>query len=210
MEKHVYFVRHGESEENATRVHIGATAELTETGRDQARLVAERVKRIGVDAIITSPFVRAHDTAAAIAEATGVPHEANALLGEWLEPSHVVGLQWEHPERQSALEAIRAAADDHHYRHSDEETFAELLERARAVVAMIEEHPAERICVVTHGGFLRVIVGAMIFGSHFTKREFVQLLHHISTTNTGITYAKHDDPALGWRLVTWNDQSHLG
>ncbi len=210
MEKHIYFVRHGESEENRDRLYIGPNAELTEIGKEQARILADRMFRIGVDALISSPFLRARDTAAPIALRTGITLESNELLGEWLEPSQVTGLHVDHPERKSVLESISGATDNHDYRHSDEETFSELVTRAKTVIHALEEHSAERICVVTHGGFLRVIIGVMIFGSEFTKKDFVRLLHHFLTTNTGITYVKFENESLGWRLVTWNDQSHLG
>ncbi len=210
MEKHIYFVRHGESEENRDRLYIGPNAELTDVGREQAHMLAERIHRIGVEALISSPFLRARDTAVSITERTGIVLELNEFLGEWLEPSHVIGLHVDDPERKSTLEAMRGVTDNHDYRHSDEETFSELVARAKAAICTLKEHSAERICVVTHGGFLRVIIGVMIFGSEFTKKDFVRLLHHFLTTNTGITYVKFEDETLGWRLVTWNDQSHLG
>ena len=210
MEKHIYFVRHGESEENLDGVYRGSSAQLTETGKEQAKLLAERIQRIGIDALIASPFARAHDTAVPIAELTGVALESSELLGEWLEPSHLVGLHFENPERKSVRDAIKSATHDDGFRHSDEETFSELAARARAVISVLAEHPAQRICVVTHGGFLRVIIGVLVFGDDFTKKELGYLLDHFGTTNTGVTYAKRKDGASDWRIVTWNDQSHLG
>ena len=210
MKKHVYFVRHGESEENVTRVHLGSEAPLTEQGQEQAQLVAERIQRIGVDAVITSPFSRARDTAAAIAEKVGCTLEENDLLGEWREPSETVGLHIDDPVRKDIRANIHAAVDDHEYRHSDEETFAELAERARKTLAMLEARPEERLCVVTHGGFLRALVGVITFGEDFTKKEFQHILQHFYTHNTGITYIPYDPEKHGWRIITWNDQVHLG
>ncbi|MDD2657456.1 MAG: histidine phosphatase family protein [Candidatus Pacebacteria bacterium] len=209
MEKHIYFVRHGESEENLTRIHIGASAQLTDTGKEQSLIVAERIQRIGVEALISSPFARASDTATPIALRLGVALELNEFLGEWLEPSMLAGLHIDDPKRKSVREEIRAAVEDHEYRHADEETFSELVVRANTVIRMLEEHPASRICVVTHGGFLRIIIGAMLFGTGFTKKDFVVFLNRLQTSNTGITYVKRDE-TLGWRLVTWNDISHFG
>ena len=210
MEKHVYFVRHGQSEENLDHVLRGRDAQLTEEGKKQADVVAERIERIGVDALISSPFPRALDTAVNIGERIGINPEQNALFGEWVEPSNSHGKHRDHPERKNAHQAIIAATDDHNYRHADEETFAELVGRAQSAICMIEQHPAERICVVTHGGFLRVVIGAMVFGTEFSKKNFVRLLYHFYTTNTGITYVRYTNETPRWQLVTWNDQSHLG
>lgn len=208
MASHIYFVRHGESEENATRVYLGDAAALTKQGKDQATFVAERIRAIGVDGLLTSPFIRAKDTAAAIAVRTGLTAEEYPLLSEWPEPSELIGMHVEDPVRQEVREAIRSAEAD--YRHSDEETFTELAERARTVLAFLEARPEERLCVVTHGAFLRALVGVMTLGPAFTKQEFFGFMRHFFTSNTGITYAYFDSDKHIWKLVTWNDQAHLG
>lgn len=210
MEKHVYFVRHGESESNVDGIYRGEEAQLTESGRTQARTVAERIRRLGVEAVISSTFLRAHDTASAIGERLDLPVETVKLFGEWAEPTHILGTHRDDPEREAERDAIFAAHHDPHYRHHDEETFAELVARAEAALRALREHPASRICVVTHGGFLRILTGIIILGSDFTKKNFYRMLRHLLTTNTGITYVKLEDEARGWRMVTWNDQSHLG
>lgn len=207
MEKHVYFVRHGESEENVGQVHRGPDAQLTEKGKEQARIVAERIERIGVDALIASPFPRARDTAQAIGERIGKEPEQNELFSEWLPPSETIGLHRSHPQMKTIFESIFASFDPH-YRHSDEETFADLVTRAEAALRALEAHVAERLCVVTHGGFLRILAGTFVFGPDFTKKQFFDMREHMRTMNTGITYAHFDGSV--WRLITWNDQSHLG
>ena len=54
IEKHVYFVRHAESEENITHIFRDHTVPLTENGRTQAEQVAERIARLDIDTLITS------------------------------------------------------------------------------------------------------------------------------------------------------------
>lgn len=208
MGKHVYFVRHAESEENVGHVHRGPQAELTEKGREQARAVAERIERIGVEALISSPFTRAIDTAHAIGERINKTPEQNEIFAEWLPPSQTLGLHRDHPDLQTIFEKIRDSLENPHFRHSDEETFAELVTRAEVALRSLEGHAASRLCVVTHGGFLRILIGVLVFGSAFTKQQFFNMRSHMRTTNTGISYAQFGEE--GWRLVTWNDQSHLG
>jgi phosphohistidine phosphatase len=55
---------------------------LTEHGREQAKGVGERLARDGVrpDAVLSSPLLRARETAAAIAKATGAEAEADERL----------------------------------------------------------------------------------------------------------------------------------
>ena len=210
MEKHVYFVRHGQSESNADGIYRGREARLTEEGRTQARAVAARIKRIGVDALLSSTFPRTHETAVIIGDAIGLEPEQNELFGEWAEPTHVIGLHHDEPARKEARDTIFAKHHDPHYRHADEETFSELVARAEAALHALDEYPASRICVVTHGAFLRILVGVMVFGPDFTKKTFHNIFMHFMTTNTGITYVKHTDEVCGWQIVSWNDQSHFG
>ena len=68
------FLRHGESESNKLDILQGQTnSPLSEKGRQQARLVAERWRQAGVgfDAILSSPLLRAQQTAEIIAQTLG-------------------------------------------------------------------------------------------------------------------------------------------
>lgn len=210
MEKHVYFVRHGQTDSNVDHVYRGRDEVLTEEGRSQAQAVTERIERIGVEAIVTSPFQRAHETAIIIGERIGLTPEKNEFLGEWLEPSRVTGMHRDEPIRKDARFAIYGAHHDPHYRHADEETFTELTARAENAMRTLAEHPVSRICVVTHGAFLRLIIGAMTFGPDFTKKHFMDMFWNFASTNTGITYIRKTEQVPQWQLITWNDQSHLG
>ncbi len=209
MEKHIYFVRHGESESNADRILCGHGSPLTEKGHTQAVAVGERIERIGVDALISSTYPRAVDTAEIIGKKINLVPEQHELLGEWTLPSLVIGQHLDHPDVKSIFESLHRSVDPNH-RHSDEESFAELLVRAEAAIQIFEKHPAERICVVTHGGFLKVLIGTMIFREEFSRALFNHMVLYMPTINTGVTYVKNVKANRGWQLVTWNDQSHLG
>lgn len=208
MEKHIYFVRHGQSESNVDGIIRGRDTKLTEKGRAQAHAVGERFTKVKLDAIITSPFTRAADTAAIIAEHLNLVPEQNDLFGEWLDSSHLIGLHRDHPLAKEGDELITSMAHDHHFRRGDEETFAELVARADLALRSLEAHSAERICVVTHGAFLIILLGVMIFGTEFKKKEFGPMFWGFQHSNTGITYAIRTEPR--WEIMTWNDQSHLG
>jgi probable phosphomutase (TIGR03848 family) len=67
----VILVRHGRTEANATGRLAGRTpgVRLDETGTEQATRVAERLAKVPLAALVTSPLERCRDTAAAIAAA---------------------------------------------------------------------------------------------------------------------------------------------
>lgn len=208
MEKHVYLVRHGESTSNADKIHYGHGAPLTVKGRDQAQLIAKRVDRLQVNALFCSDFPRAIETAEIIGAKINLEPIQNQLFGELRGPSSIEGKHIESSENIEAHTKIGASSDPH-FRFHDEETFAELVERGTAALKVLSEHSAEKIVVVTHGGFLRLIAGLVLFRESLTKREFHNLLEHWKTTNTGLTYLTFDEEN-GWFLRTLNDQSHLG
>jgi len=72
-----YLVRHGEAENNVRSLLNSFPAKkeypLTETGREQAAKTAAFLSTVGADALLSSPLLRAKQTAEIIAEATGLP-----------------------------------------------------------------------------------------------------------------------------------------
>ncbi len=60
----IYVLRHGETEENTRSILQGDMETLlNERGREQAKAVRCKVKEAGIDLVITSPKVRAKETA---------------------------------------------------------------------------------------------------------------------------------------------------
>jgi broad specificity phosphatase PhoE len=58
------------------------TSPLTEKGQEQAQMIAKRAARLYFDALISSPFTRARETAEAIARATEAGIEYSDLFVE--------------------------------------------------------------------------------------------------------------------------------
>ena len=106
-QRRVYLVRHGETEYSARHAYSGqAEIALTQTGREQARRVGERLAGAGVDAVYSSPLGRASETAKAITEATGVPLTIDERLIE-VDYGPLEGL-----DRHSARERFGVPFDD--------------------------------------------------------------------------------------------------
>jgi len=79
----IVFARHGQTAPNRDGLVLGrADPELTEEGHRQAALLAAALADEPVAAILTSPLVRARQTAEAIAAACGVPVTVDERLVE--------------------------------------------------------------------------------------------------------------------------------
>jgi broad specificity phosphatase PhoE len=150
----ILLVRHGETDWNRERRWQGQTdTPLNDTGRAQARELAERLALDPPAAIVASDLARARETAELLAARLGLPVALEPRLreidvGEWsgltmaeVEERYPEGLQrrldggvgWEHGETYLELRA-RVVAALHDVAAADE---------GRAVVA------------VTHGGCIR-------------------------------------------------------
>ena len=57
---------------------------LSDDGIEQAKLLAKRLKGVGIRHIFASPFLRTVQTAHAVSETIGVPVKVEAGLSEWL------------------------------------------------------------------------------------------------------------------------------
>lgn len=212
MEKTVYFVRHGQSEDNIAPVFQAPNSPLSETGRRQARLVAERMSRLPFDALIASPFRRSRETAEVIAAATGHKAEYSALFVERIKPACINGK----PYGDATASAIWRDWDRSLYtpgmRVADGENFDDLVARADAALAFLRQRAGPCLVVVTHGYFLRTILARVLLGELISGKSFKRFQRIAAMENTGVTMIRHQgafEEAPSWRLWTYNDYAHL-
>lgn len=202
-----YFVRHGESSGNAERLHQNRNTELSESGKSQAKTLSNRFKTIPVDLIISSPYERAKKTAEIINLELQKPLEISELFRERKRPTEIEGLTYDDPQAVLIKNQIINNFHNPDFRHSDEETFFDLKNRAKEVLSFLEKQPVENILVVTHGDFLRFILGVIIFEEDFKPNQAIKMSEALLGNNTGITLCEFKDR---WRVITWNDHAHLG
>jgi broad specificity phosphatase PhoE len=91
MIKNVYFVRHGQTEANKTRIHQNADEELTVKGRLQAHHVAQVLATKQIEALLSSPYRRARETASIISDHIHVPFIVEESVIEIRRPDHIYG-----------------------------------------------------------------------------------------------------------------------
>lgn len=145
--KHLYFIRHGQSDMNKVKVWSGARSEtpLSLEGRKQAKAAGVAAKKLGIDYIICSPLSRAHDTAKIIAKEIGYPIskiECNSLLIE-RDFGPLEGTPWD-PDLN--LDGI-----------SDVETSDSVLARAKLVLGHLITMDADTILISSHGSLGRAL-----------------------------------------------------
>ena len=146
-----YFVRHGETIWNVENKICGATdIELTQKGHDQAVETGERILKEGIkaDLILTSPLVRAFETARHISEITGIPVKVDERLIE-----QNFG-RYESTPRNGA--EFHEAKKDMASRFGTGESMLHLAQRIYNLLDDIKA--GDKVCIlVAHNGIARIV-----------------------------------------------------
>ena len=175
--KIIYFVRHGETENNAKGIRQGPEGALTEKGRAQALATAKRFpKHKGrPQIIIASPYERTRETAAIIAKELHLRVKYSKLLVERRNPSEVIGHAGTEPEVRKIIDRIDNSYHADDLRISDEENFTDLKKRAKKLLNYITWRWQSRIIMVTHKIFLKMVISYMLYGDKLTASQYNNL-----------------------------------
>ncbi|MEW4220677.1 histidine phosphatase family protein [Rossellomorea marisflavi] len=143
MNKTIYLVRHCKAEGQAP------DARLTREGKEQADRVTAFFKGISVDAILTSPYLRAVDTVRGLAEDHGIPLEEETRLSE-----RVLAGQ-DQPEWLSMLERTFT---DLELSYPGGESSRQAMERGMEVIddVLQRQHPVT--VMATHGNLMALLL----------------------------------------------------
>jgi probable phosphoglycerate mutase len=156
----VWLVRHGDCYEGIT----AADPPLSPLGREQARRLADRIGRLRVDAVYTSPMRRARETAAALAQERPQGRPTDVRVEE-------------------RLVEVRTELDDGYVQPVEQP--ADVVARMRAAVAdAVTASPGRRIVMVGHAlaimGYLcdvlRLEYGTLRVLPYYTSVSVVRLL----------------------------------
>lgn len=146
--KKLYFIRHGESEANKNRLFAGKwDVPLTKLGLKQARQASVDAKDLRIDCIVSSPLLRARQTAEIIADGIGYPKAKIIYSNLFSERDYgdLQGQPWASVENIEFDEV------------SNIETTAQLINRASRAVRFLQQLKANNILLVGHGTSGRAI-----------------------------------------------------
>jgi broad specificity phosphatase PhoE len=207
-EKVVYFVRHGQSLANISAVYQPPQSPLSEEGWRQSRCVAKRISRLSCEALISSTFLRATETAKAIAEETGLEPEYSELFVERIKPSSINGAPVGDETARATWRQWEESLYTPSMRVEDGENFGDIVARADKALRFLGERTEDSIAVVTHGFFLRTLVARTLFESMLSETIFRRFQGVAAMENTGVTTLRSQGESR-WRLWVYNDHAHL-
>jgi 2,3-bisphosphoglycerate-dependent phosphoglycerate mutase len=203
----LWLVRHGETTWNSERRAQGhLDVPLSSLGRDQATMLAHRLRGTSFDAVYSSDLSRALETARIVNSNLGGRTQVLADA-RWREQM-LGALQGLSTNEVAAMLESRGASrpvlvTD---RYPDAESRAELMERIKlGLQEVLRRHPGGRVIVFSHGGSIRAATSVLL-------GDFAQKLNFGGLENTSITrFRINSEQTTSPRgiMLTYNDSAHL-
>ena len=198
----LYIIRHCQSAGNAGGRFQGRfDGPVNEQGEKQLELLSLRFRNEHLDAIYSSPLIRAYRTAEAVNKFHGLPiHKDEGLLeidvGE-MENKLLSQIGQEYPQLAA------------NWDHAPDlcvfpggETMAQVYHRVGETIARItEDNLGKTVAITTHGGFIKNLYARVQFGSIQGLRQSAVF------GNTSVSILEVEDGIYRWKSV--NDMSHL-
>ena len=196
----IIFIRHGETEWNSQqRMQGHSNSDLSSVGQAQIQALGQWMKNVPFDLIYSSDSLRAKQTAEAITQFSGHELQFDQRLRE-KNLGVFEGLTSEearerHPE---VFRLFKTAGSK--YVIDEGESTQQLQDRALEIVNEIRiKHLEERVLLVTHGGFIRVVMKHSLGLSLETPTRFL-------IRNTGVFRLVWEDK---WIVSQMGGVSHL-
>ena len=158
----VYFIRHAEPN---YQNHNDLQRELTEKGLRDRELVTKYLSDKAIDAVLSSPYVRAVDTVKDVADRQGLPIETDMRFRErkvdsvWIEDFDAF---------------CRRQWSDFSYKLTDGETLGEVQERNIAALRdVLDRYSGRNIVIGSHGTALSTVIHT--FDPSFGYEDFERI-----------------------------------
>jgi broad specificity phosphatase PhoE len=157
----IHLARHGQTAYNAEgRFQGHLPVPLDDTGRAQARELAEAVADVEVKTLVCSPLARARETADIVAQRIGLTPEEEARFAE-TDTGDWTGRSFAEIEAEDPEGFRRFQVSDPTFRYPGGESFAEQSERVQDGLRDLRARPeALPALVVCHRGVIRLALAA--------------------------------------------------
>ncbi|MGN0172131.1 MAG: histidine phosphatase family protein [Acutalibacteraceae bacterium] len=202
MVTRLYLVRHCEARGNIDReFHGNFDSDISENGKKQLELLAERFRDIPLDALYSSPLRRAHLTAQALNRHHGLTIRFDDRLRE------IHGGDWERHLWAKLPELFPESSDawahrPHEFAAPNGETMRQVYDRMKEVLLEIAaENEGKAVAVASHGCAIR---NALCWAQ---TGDIARLGDTPWCDNTAVTTLEIENGTP--RVIAYNDSSHL-
>lgn len=199
----IYFIRHGSTDSLENKISQTDNEPLNQKGLNQAKELGKRFANTTIDLVISSPHLRAVQTAKEINKNIQI----NSLFAEVRKPKEAIGKSKESEDIKAIFKKIgEMYKEDPNWHYSDEENFEDLKKRGLKALEFLKSQSVENILVISHANFIALLAGLMLFGKGFPVEISLKLKNFLRLSNTGVCIFSYEDER--WKLLSWNDTSH--
>ena len=199
----IYLIRHCEAQGNVLRQLQGVTdALVSDLGKKQLEALSERFENVKLDAVYSSPLLRAYETACAVADNKGIEVtkvdglieldcgvlEAKPFAEIFAEGTELGDIWYNHPQ---------------HFEPENGEKMKDAYERIwETVLTLVKQNNGKTIAAASHGGVLRCLLCRLLYND-------INKLSSVGwSDNTAVTLLRFDDE-FNPTIVYHSDFSHL-
>ena len=162
-------MRHGQSKSNVYGVNDSfgdPENHLTEKGREEVAYSLKALSKKGITRIVSSPLIRAKESAEIVAEKLGIPIEKIEVDKRFIEFNHSTECQG---KKAGFPETDPSEREDFYLRHKDGENHDDV--RARVMEGLFDlekKYKGETILIVTHGSPMWMLISGAV---HLSDKE---------------------------------------
>lgn len=195
----IYLIRHGRQNSKLCNVDV----ELSEEGREQARLVGKRLAKYDIDVVYSSQLIRAVETADIINEYINKPRIIDERFQE-ADFGRLTGLETEvlKEKYKDFLDKRAMMEEDEPY--PDGENSQMVFDRAYAALKEVVTKDYKNVCIVTHGGVIRSLLTGIVKAQPQRWLTYGRQLE-----NCSITELLYDEQKNTFHIERLNDYAHI-
>jgi probable phosphoglycerate mutase len=202
MTTRVLLIRHGATVLSAEDRFAGSMdVELSDEGRQQARLLGDRLADRPLDAVYASPMRRTRETAQLVSGARNLEATVDAGLRE-IDHGRWEGLTRKEVEARFADEYGSWEADPFTFAPEGGESGLSVMARALPVVrSIVVRHPDQTVAIVSHKATIRLVLSSVL---GIDARGYRDRLDQAPACLNILDFKD----AVRARLMLYNDTSH--
>lgn len=201
MEKHIFIIRHGETDYNRAGIiqGRGVNISLNEAGRNQAKAFFLKYGRYPFERIYTSSLARSIETVQEFID-SGIPWSIRPELDE-IEWGEQEGKET-NKEMRELYRQVTAAwkSGDLHVRFPGGESILDLSWRQKSFIESIRHDRAREILICTHGRAMRALL-CQFLGIDLSRMD--------EFPHSNLSLYRLLQNNAGFHLVLRHDTSHL-
>lgn len=202
----LYLVRHGSTGANEGGRRQSPQTPLSEEGKLQAQKIAVWLSDKKIEVILSSPWVRAKQTAEIIARKLDKQISFLDILHEKAHNPDLYGASFEDEIHRQYAKEYRENKNNFDWKlRGKGESIREMLTRGLVFEEMLfEKYKDQTMVVVSHAYFIKGFVTICLRGKEFEKKSFKTRFQTIPVDNGGISLLKKEKSNENWQAPFLN------